>query len=200
MARALLANQNNASRIHRDGSPHAATSCKPIIGQLLCNSYYLIGNKLIVKDDAARLSDLAEMILAVGRLIQLLGDQSIGTGTPIEISVLRFINRNPGTTARAASEATLLPSSNFSRVLRGLEERGLVTRKADANDARRVSLYPTALARKTREKLGVDWYRLLRGIEDDPAKIDNLIVTLKRIESELVERRRPEGTRREGQA
>ena len=148
-----------------------------------------------MNDGIANLADLAESILAVGRLIQHLGDQSIGTGTPIEISVLRFINRNPGTSARAASEATLLPSSNFSRILRGLEERGLVTRKADANDARRVSLYPTALARKTREKLGVDWYRLLRGIEDDPTKIDHLIATLRHIESELVSRRRRESGR-----
>lgn len=148
-----------------------------------------------MNDDAAQLSDLAELILAVGRLIQLLGDQSIGTGTPIEISVLRFINRNPGTSARAASEATLLPSSNFSRILRGLEERGLVRRKADANDARRVSLYPTALASETRRRLGKEWYRLLRGIEDDPAKIDHLIETLRHIESELVSRRRRESGR-----
>ena len=147
-----------------------------------------------MSDDAGHLSDLAELILAVGRLIQLLGDPSIGTGTPLEISVLRFINRNPGTTARAASEATLLPSSNFSRVLRGLEERGLVKREADANDARRVSLYPTALARETRRRLGVEWCRLLRGIEDDPAKIDHLIATLRRLESELVSRGRREDT------
>jgi DNA-binding MarR family transcriptional regulator len=149
-----------------------------------------------VNDDAARLSDLAELILAVGRLIQLLGDQSIGTGTPIEISVLRFINRNPGATARAAAEATLLASSNFARVLRGLEERGLVSRKADANDARRVSLYPTALASETRRRLGEDWYRLLRGIEGDPAKVDHLIATLRRLESELVSRGRREGAKR----
>jgi DNA-binding MarR family transcriptional regulator len=142
-----------------------------------------------VNDDAARLSDLAELILAVGRLIQLVGDQSIGTGTPIEISVLRFINRNPGTSARAASEATLLPPSNFSRVLHSLEDRGLVSRKADVNDARRVSLYPTAFARETRRRVREDWYQLLRGIEGDPAKIDHLIATLQRIESELVSRR-----------
>jgi DNA-binding MarR family transcriptional regulator len=147
-------------------------------------------------DDDKCLSDLAELILAVGRLIQLPSDQSFPTGTPIEISVLRFINRNPGTTARAASEATLLTSSNFSRVLRGLEERGLVIREADANDARRVSLYPTAFASETRRRLREEWDRLLRGIEDDSAKIDHLIATLQRIESELLSRRRREGARR----
>jgi len=149
-----------------------------------------------VNDDIGNLSDFAELILAVGRLIQQLGDPSIGTGTPIEISVLRFINRNPGTSARAASEATLLPPSNFSRVLHSLEDRGLVSRKADANDARRVSLYPTALARETRRRVREDWYQLLQGIEDDPAKIEHLIATLRRIESELVSRRRRDGARR----
>ncbi|CAN7793696.1 MarR family winged helix-turn-helix transcriptional regulator [Caballeronia sp. LjRoot34] len=149
-----------------------------------------------MNDDTADLSDLAELILAVGRLIQLPGDQSIGTCTPIESSVLRFISRNPGASARAAAEATLLTSSNFSRVLRGLEERGLVSREAHTNDARRVSLYPTDLARESRRRLGEEWHRLLQGIEDDPANIYELTATLRRIESELVSRRRREGARR----
>lgn len=147
-----------------------------------------------MNDDAARLSDLAELILAVGRLIQLLGDPLIGTGTPLEIGVLRFINRNPGASARAASEATLLTSSNFARVLRSLEDRGLVNRQADANDARRARLYPTPLASETRRRLGEDWFRLLRGIEEDPAKIDHLIGTLQLIERELVSRRQQVGS------
>ncbi len=143
-----------------------------------------------MNDDTSSLSDLAELILAVARLIQPPGDQAIGTCTPIESSVIRFISRNPGTSARAASEATLLTSSNFSRVLRGLEEKGLVSREPDANDARRVSLYPTTLARESRRRLGEEWDRLLRGIEDDPGKIDEIIATLRRIESELASRRR----------
>jgi DNA-binding MarR family transcriptional regulator len=147
-------------------------------------------------NDAASLSDLADLILAVGRLIHPPGDQAVGRCTPIESSVMRFIDRNPGTSARAAAEATLLASSNFSRVLRGLEEKGLVSRKADTNDARRVSLYPTALAGESRQRLGEEWYRLLRGIENNPAKIDELVATLQRIESELVCRRQREGVRR----
>jgi DNA-binding MarR family transcriptional regulator len=149
-----------------------------------------------VNDDTARLSDLAELILAVGRLIQPPGDQAMGTCTPVESSVMRFVSRNPGTSARAASEATLLTSSNFSRVLRGLEEKGLVIREVDANDARRASLYPTDLAHESRRQLGEEWRRLLGGIEDDPAKLDPLITTLRRIEGELVSRRRKESVRR----
>lgn len=149
-----------------------------------------------MNDDTSSVTDLAELILAVGRLIQLPGDQPIGTCTPIESSVMRFISRNPGTSARAASEATLLTSSNFSRVLRGLEEKGLVSRKPDANDARRINLYPTGLARESRRRLGEEWYRLLGGIEDDPAKLDHLIATLQRIEGELISRRRRDSASR----
>ena len=149
-----------------------------------------------MNDDTASVADLAEMILAVGRLIQLPGDRPIGTCTPIESTVMRFISRNPGASARAASEATLLTSSNFSRVLRGLEEKGLVSRKPDANDARRASLYATGLARESRRRLGEEWRRLLGGIEDDPAKLDHLIATLRRIEGELISRRRRESARR----
>jgi DNA-binding MarR family transcriptional regulator len=153
----------------------------------------LIGNKHIVTDHTADLSDLAELILAVGRLIQP-GD-AIGTCTPTESSVMRFIGRNPGTSARAASEATLLTSSNFSRILRVLEEKELVSREPDATDARRVCLYPTPLARESRRQLGKEWHRLLSGIEINPGKIDQLTSTLRRIESELVSRRRRERAR-----
>ncbi|WP_152428284.1 hypothetical protein [Methyloferula stellata] len=77
-----------------------------------------------------------------------------------------------------------------------IEEKGLVSREPDANDARRVSLYPTALAGESRQRLGEEWHRLLRGIEDDPGKINHLTSTLRRIESELVSRRRRESAGR----
>ena len=42
---------------------------------------------------------------------------------------MRFIDRNPGTSASAAAEATQLISSNFSRALRSLEKKDLVRRE-----------------------------------------------------------------------
>jgi MarR family transcriptional regulator, temperature-dependent positive regulator of motility len=71
-------------------------------------------------DEVSRLFDLADLILAVGRQIRPSHDLSTDMCTPLESAVMRFIDRNPGTSARAASEATMLPSSNFSRALRGL--------------------------------------------------------------------------------
>lgn len=145
-------------------------------------------------DDSASLSDLAELILAVGRLIQPPGDQAIGRCTPIESGVMRYIDRNPETSARAAAEATLLVSSNFSRVLRGLEKKGLVKVKADAKDARRVSLHSTALAQDSRRQLGKEWDRLLGEVENDPTRINDLVTRLQRINGKLVSRRRTGGS------
>jgi MarR family transcriptional regulator, temperature-dependent positive regulator of motility len=141
----------------------------------------------------SRLFDLADLILAIGRQIRSSSDRSADMCTPVESAVMRFIDRNPGTSARAASKATLLPSSNFSRVLRGLEEKGLVRRDVDAHDARSVRLYPTARARENLQNLRDTWSRALEGIVDDPGTIDSVNATLRRIENELIARRQREG-------
>jgi len=146
--------------------------------------------------NAAGLHELADLIFAVGRQLRPPTDPAFEPRTPIEISVMRFIHHNPGTSARAASEATLLPSSNFSRVLRGLEKRGLVDRVVDDSDARGVRLYPTEKARQNLQYLRDNWDRTLRGIIDDPATIEIVNATLRRIEDELIARCNGTGTPR----
>ena len=78
-------------------------------------------------EQASRLFELADLILAVGRQIYASKDIPAEPWTPLEIAVMRLIDRNPGTSASAAGEATQLISSNFSRALRGLETKGLVS-------------------------------------------------------------------------
>lgn len=106
---------------------------------------------------------------------------------------MRFINQNPGTTAGVASEATLLPSSNFSRVVRELEKKGLVRRESNASDARSVQLYPTAVAARNLKRMRDAWSQSLGGIVNDPKTIDSINKTLRLIEKELIERRRGSG-------
>ncbi|NKI42889.1 MarR family winged helix-turn-helix transcriptional regulator [Streptomyces physcomitrii] len=142
--------------------------------------------------EATGLPELADLIFAVGRQLRPPADPAFEPCTPIEISVMRFVHRNPGTSARAASEATLLPSSNFSRVLRGLEKRDLVERVVDERSARGVRLYPTEKARRNLGYLHDNWEQTLRGIVDDPAAIEIVNATLRRIEDELIARRRGE--------
>lgn len=141
-------------------------------------------------DDADRLHELADLIVGVGRQLRPPTDPAFEACSPVEISVMRYINTNPGTSARSASDATLLPSSNFSRVLRGLEQRGLVRRAVDERDARVVRLYPTEEAEKSLQALRDNWRQTLGGIIEDPAELDLVNATLRRIENELIARRR----------
>jgi len=144
-------------------------------------------------DQAARLFDLADSILAVSRLLYAPKAHAAGTWTPLESAVMRVIDRNPGTTARAAADATRLISSNFSRALRSLEDKGLVHRVPDEHDARRVRLYTTDAAHENLRRLQDLWSHLLDGIVDD-SEADAIIATLRRLETALGARSRDEST------
>ncbi|MFZ0088134.1 MAG: MarR family transcriptional regulator [Solirubrobacteraceae bacterium] len=141
-------------------------------------------------ENESRLADLADAVVGVVRQLRLPSDPAFVECTPVEISVMRVINRNPGASAREVSEATLLPSSNFSRVLRGLEFKGLISRDVDGRDARVVRLFPTERARESTEALRDTWRDTLEGVVDDPADLDLVVTTLRHIEDELISRRR----------
>jgi DNA-binding MarR family transcriptional regulator len=148
-------------------------------------------------EQASRLFELADLILAVGRQIYASKEYAAETWTPLESAVMRFIDRNPGTSAKAAAEATQLISSNFSRALRGLENKGLVRREFDEDDGRRVHLFPTDRAHENLQRLRDVWSRLLEGIVDDDTSVELLISSLRRIETELGARARNGITARE---
>ncbi|MFG2794430.1 MarR family winged helix-turn-helix transcriptional regulator [Streptomyces sp. NPDC048419] len=135
--------------------------------------------------ESSQLFELADLILAVGRHIQA-SKEAAESGTPLEGAVMRFIDRHPGTTASAAAEATQLISSNFSRAVRGLEEKGLVRRDVDPRDARRIRLYPTEKAQENLQRLRETWTRLLDGIVTDADEVNTVISTLQNIETRLV--------------
>ena len=146
------------------------------------------------KADASRLFELADSIMAVGRLISAakepaeMYESADGTApvwTSIETAVMRFIDRNPGSSAGEVAAATRLVSSNFSRALRGLEQKGFVRRDVDDDDARRIHLYPTERANASLEQLHDLWSRTLDGIFDDRAEVDALNAALHRIEEAL---------------
>jgi len=141
-------------------------------------------------DDAAfKLYELADRIVAIGRHFRPPPDLQPGPCSPVEITVMRHINHNPGTTPRAAAEATLLPSSNLSRTLRTLEEKGLVRREADVRDTRGIRLYPTPLAAENVVRLRSAWSQALAGALPDEQVIDVVNAALRRVEEELVTRR-----------
>lgn len=131
------------------------------------------------------LAELADLILAVGRLIRPPTELKPPMCTPVESSVMRFIDRHPGSSARQAAEATLLPSSNFARVLKGLEDKGLVRRETDVRDKRGIQLYPTSLSQENRRQLQAAWEEALSGSVDNPDALQTVIRTLRQIEEHL---------------
>lgn len=62
--------------------------------------------------------------------------------------VLRIVGRNPGISAGAVSETLHLHPSTLTGVLKRLETRGLVERRADPADARRALLHLTSRGRE----------------------------------------------------
>jgi len=142
------------------------------------------------EEQESRLFELADLILALGRQIHAAKEFGAESWTPLESAVMRFIDRNPGTSASAAAEATQLISSNFSRALRGLEKKGLVRRDVDEHDGRRVRLYPTDRAQDNLRQLRAVWSRLLVEIVPDPDEVEAVNSTLRRIETHLVARAR----------
>ncbi|MGD0392408.1 MAG: MarR family winged helix-turn-helix transcriptional regulator [Acidimicrobiales bacterium] len=144
----------------------------------------------MIEEQKSRLFELADLILAVGRHIEASKEAEAESGTPLQGAVMRYIDRHPGTTARAAADATQLISSNFSRAVRGLEKAGLVRREVDQHDARRVHLYPTEKAQENLERLRVIWSSMLEETVADPDEIDATISTLRNIETRLVSRTR----------
>lgn len=141
----------------------------------------------MAEPESSRLFELADSILAVARLMWAAKQDTDGW-TPLDIAVMRYIDRHPGTTVGAAADATHMISSNFSRTLRNLEQRSLVRRSSDAGDARRVRLYPTDAARQNLRHLHELWGGMLGGIVADPADIDTTNSVLRQIENELIRR------------
>jgi DNA-binding MarR family transcriptional regulator len=146
----------------------------------------------MTENQASRLFELADLILAVGRHIEASKQFEAGSGTPLQGAVMRYIDRHPGTTAGAAAEATQLISSNFSRAVNGLETAGLVRRQVDRHDTRRVLLFPTEKAQQNLQRLREIWSQLLEETVTDPDEIAAIISTLRNIETGLVSRTRGE--------
>nr|WP_180217894.1 MarR family transcriptional regulator [Streptomyces albus] len=132
--------------------------------------------------------ELADLILAISRHLHAAKADAAEPWTPLEAAVMRFIDHRPGATATQAAEATQLISSNFSRALRKLERKGMVRREADPADARRVRLYPTRKAGENLARLQDAWSRLLGEVVPGTAEVDAAIATLRRVESQLLER------------
>lgn len=130
--------------------------------------------------DSPALFDIADRILALAREIRFADAASHEVITPLETSVMRYIDRHPGASARVVADASLLTSSNFSRALRNLESKGFVRREADPEDGRSVRLYPTERAAQNLRDIHDRWSDVLAGVltDEDAARLAGLLAEL----------------------
>ena len=104
------------------------------------------------------LADLADVIMNVGQEIKMLGGD--GKTIPLTITesnVMRYVDRHPGTSPSDLAAGTGLHRSNMSAALRGLEEKGLISRAQSADDGRVITVSPTARAAQNLELLRAGW-------------------------------------------
>ncbi|MBF0877201.1 MarR family transcriptional regulator [Gluconobacter cerevisiae] len=145
-------------------------------------------------DDKQKLYLLADLIHAISRQLTTPTNLKPAPCTSVEILVMRYIRQNAGASARDAAEATLLPSSNFSRILRGLTEKGLLRQEKDTRDARGKKLYLTDVAKTNFSLMREAWSKDLEGLIEDSDQIDLVNTTLKDIETKLLARRRTDNS------
>ncbi|MFJ4220133.1 MarR family winged helix-turn-helix transcriptional regulator [Curtobacterium luteum] len=139
-----------------------------------------------VSDDL--LAEFADVLLRISRDVDPHGLRTLDivplTGT--EALVMRWVDRNPGTSPSATAEATALKRSNLSVALKALVDKGMVERRPDPEDARTVRLHPTPVARESIGRLHAHWVRTLReALGDDVDGIEDAFALLTRIDAGL---------------
>jgi DNA-binding MarR family transcriptional regulator len=106
------------------------------------------------------------------------------TGT--EVSVIREVHRNPHVTPSQIAGATGLHRSNISTAVRTLEAGGLVVREQVPDDARSITLAPTARACESIARINAYWVdRLSETPAESLAEAVAALDSLRRIAASL---------------
>ncbi len=132
------------------------------------------------------LADIAASVAAISR--ELLGPHFPHEAVPLkpnEVAVLRHVERHPGATAGEVAAVTGLQRSNLSTIVRGLEEKGILSREAGL-DARTVQLHATAVAAASTAAVRRRWAQRVGAALDEGIDVEGLLAVLERLENGLV--------------
>jgi DNA-binding MarR family transcriptional regulator len=135
-----------------------------------------------------QLAALADVILDLAYKLDIrnpkLRDVVPLTGT--EMAVIREVHRNPHMTPSQLAVATGLHRSNISTAVRTLETGGLVVREQVPNDARSITLAPTARAAASIARINDYWVdRLAQTSAESLAEAVAALNALRRIAASL---------------
>lgn len=90
---------------------------------------------------------------------------------PLQIRIMKMLCRAPGSTAHAVGQRFYRDKAQITRLIRELEEAGLVERRRDPDDGRRQLLTPTAQGKKLHTRIQradrLAGERMARGLSGD---------------------------------
>nr|WP_253268130.1 MarR family transcriptional regulator [Streptomyces asoensis] len=146
----------------------------------------------MTSDDARRWAELADLMLIVGREIQFRGytDERAIPLSPSEGMVMRHLQHDHAAPPSRIAAATGLQRTNLSTVLRGLEQKGLVERRADPGDGRGVTVHTTELGRTNYALVRREWAAAVAtAVGHDTTHLDAALTLLTAMESGLTKSR-----------
>jgi DNA-binding MarR family transcriptional regulator len=139
-----------------------------------------------------RWADLADLVLIIAREIQFRGytDERAIPLTQSEGMVMRFLLASPDAIPSRIAAATGLQRTNLSTVLRGLERKGLIERRASPDDAREVTVRPTGHGESNYALVRQEWAAAVCTAADgDASGLNPALGLLRVVEAGLVSAR-----------
>ncbi|MFF4351102.1 MarR family winged helix-turn-helix transcriptional regulator [Streptomyces sp. NPDC001530] len=143
-------------------------------------------------NDDQRWAELADLVLILSREIQFRGytDERAIPLSPSEGMVMRHLQHEPAAPPSRIATATGLQRTNLSTVLRGLEEKGLVERRADPGDGRGVTVHVTERGRTNYALVRGEWAAAVSAAADHDARhLDAALTLLAAVETGLARTR-----------
>lgn len=130
--------------------------------------------------DEQRWADVADLVLIISREIQYRGysdERALGL-TQSEGMVMRYLLQGEPSAPSRIAAATGIQRTNLSAVLRGLEHKGLVQRRADPSDGRGVTVSPTERGRQNTALARHEWATAVAAAAGHDATYLDAAVTL----------------------
>jgi DNA-binding MarR family transcriptional regulator len=139
-----------------------------------------------------RWAALADLVLIISREIQFRGytDERAIPLSPSEGMVMRYLQHDHAAPPSRIAAATGLQRTNLSTVLRGLENKALIERRADPGDGRGVTVHLTERGRTNYALVRQEWAAAVSAAADhDTRRLDAALTLLTAVETGLARTR-----------
>jgi DNA-binding MarR family transcriptional regulator len=142
--------------------------------------------------DDERWAELADLVLIIAREIQFRGytDERAVPLSQSEGMVMRYLQREPAAPPSRIAAATGLQRTNLSTVLRGLEQKGLIERRAYPDDGRGVTVHLTKRGKTNYSLVRREWATAVSAAAGgDTPNLNAALALLTAVEADLTRTR-----------